>query len=125
MADAVAGAGLHVGLDGALVADPVGAGIAGAAFEPLDLAAGLRLGRRRREAGAGLLRKLTEVALLPWCRLVRRGVGVVVGHGRARARRSGERTRQLTGPQGSPQATAKRRELAWRIARPPGSLRPL
>src|SRR4051812_24993550 len=93
VAAAVAGAGLQGGLNGALVADAVRARAALQAFEALDLAAGLRLGRGRREAGAGLLGELAQVALLPWCRPVGRGVGVVAGHGRARARRSGERTR--------------------------------
>jgi hypothetical protein len=55
VADAVACAGLQVGLNGALIADPVGAWAALKALEALDLAAGLRLGRGRARAGAGLL----------------------------------------------------------------------
>src|SRR3954451_24155464 len=95
VADAVAGAGLQVGLDGALVADPVATRAALEALEAFDLAAGLRLGGGRGEAGAGLFGELSQVALLACCRLLRRGVGVVAGHGRARARRPGERMRQL------------------------------
>src|SRR4051812_49883156 len=89
MAAAVAGAGLQVGLDGALVADAVGARAALQAFEALDLAARLGLGGGRGEAGAGLLGELAEVALLPWCRPVPRGVGGVAGDGPARAPRLG------------------------------------
>jgi len=51
VADTVAGAGLQVGLDGALVADPVGARAALEAFEALDLAAGLRLRAWRSSIG--------------------------------------------------------------------------
>jgi hypothetical protein len=59
VAHTVVGAGLQVGLHGALVADPVGARGALEALEVLDLAAGLRLGGRRGEAGAGLLGELS------------------------------------------------------------------
>src|SRR5687768_4256649 len=83
VADAVADADLQVGLDGALVADAVGARATLKAFESLDLAARLGLGGGRGEARAGLFGELSEVALLPGCRPVGPGVGVVVGHGRA------------------------------------------
>ena len=80
--DAVAGAGLQVSLDGA-----------DHGFGPAGCAEGLRAARCHSshrpwspagEADAGLFSELSQVALLPWCRPIRHGVGVVARHDRAR-----------------------------------------
>jgi hypothetical protein len=96
----VPGATGQVVLNTSGLAPAVSARIGGATEELVDRARGLKARPRRHEGDAALERKLAQVALLPsrggwpvWLA----GLWVVIGHGRARARRAG---RSSPGPPG-------------------------
>jgi hypothetical protein len=85
---AVAEAAGHVVLHGADLAATVGRAVGGAALELVDQARGLKAGARRYERDAALHRELAQVALLARRGWRSGGLWVVIGHGRAQARRA-------------------------------------
>jgi len=104
-AGVVAAAAGHVVLDCPDLTAAIGGRLGSAALERVDRASGLRARLRDDEGDAALHCELAQVALLAscwWWTAWVAGLGVVIGHGRARARRAGPsqpwsvRTREAT-----------------------------